>query len=149
MKPMARDRDGEKQQPSWNCGVEGPTKDEAVNALRDRQRRNFSQHFFSQGYRCCPQATSSADHPVTTMPIVQDNPSTGYLGNVTHARIAITLLASYWPFDGLIQFFAAKFFQGRPFEERRLKTSCGLNSTGAEMSDAEWNSVYSLSWYVC
>ena len=26
---------------SWNCGVEGPTDDPAVNALRARQQRNF------------------------------------------------------------------------------------------------------------
>src|SRR3984893_8629941 len=33
--------DGENNNNSWNCGFEGPTTDEAVNALRDRQRRNF------------------------------------------------------------------------------------------------------------
>jgi glycogen operon protein len=27
---------------SWNCGVEGPTEDPAVNELRARQRRNFA-----------------------------------------------------------------------------------------------------------
>ena len=26
---------------SWNCGVEGPTDDPAINALRERQQRNF------------------------------------------------------------------------------------------------------------
>lgn len=34
-------RDGESHNRSWNCGVEGPTDDEAVRALRARQRRNF------------------------------------------------------------------------------------------------------------
>ncbi|MCX7620299.1 MAG: glycogen debranching protein GlgX [Acidimicrobiales bacterium] len=34
-------RDGADDNRSWNCGVEGPTDDEAVNALRRRQRRNF------------------------------------------------------------------------------------------------------------
>jgi isoamylase len=33
--------DGEKDNRSWNHGVEGPTDDEGVNALRARQRRNF------------------------------------------------------------------------------------------------------------
>ena len=28
-------------QPSWNCGVEGPTDDPQINELRGRQRRNF------------------------------------------------------------------------------------------------------------
>jgi glycogen operon protein len=35
-------RDGDPNNMSWNCGGEGPTTDEAVNALRRRQRRNFA-----------------------------------------------------------------------------------------------------------
>jgi len=34
-------RDGANDNRSWNCGVEGPTDDPDVVALRDRQRRNF------------------------------------------------------------------------------------------------------------
>ena len=34
-------RDGESHNRSWNCGVEGPTDDPEVLALRARQRRNF------------------------------------------------------------------------------------------------------------
>jgi isoamylase len=34
-------RDGESHNRSWNCGVEGPTDDKTVLALRARQRRNF------------------------------------------------------------------------------------------------------------
>ena len=34
-------RDGESQNLSWNCGVEGPTADPAVGALRQRQQRNL------------------------------------------------------------------------------------------------------------
>ncbi len=34
-------RDGESHNRSWNCGVEGPTDDPAIRALRDRQKRNF------------------------------------------------------------------------------------------------------------
>lgn len=34
-------RDGESHNRSWNCGVEGPTDDEEVLQLRDKQRRNF------------------------------------------------------------------------------------------------------------
>jgi isoamylase len=33
--------DGESHNRSWNCGVEGDTDDEGVNALRARQHRNF------------------------------------------------------------------------------------------------------------
>jgi glycogen operon protein len=34
-------KDGESHNRSWNCGVEGPTDDPVVNALRARQQRNF------------------------------------------------------------------------------------------------------------
>jgi glycogen operon protein len=34
-------RDGESHNRSWNCGVEGPTDDPMVLALRSRQQRNF------------------------------------------------------------------------------------------------------------
>jgi isoamylase len=34
-------RDGEGHNRSWNCGVEGPTDDPAVEALRNRQVKNF------------------------------------------------------------------------------------------------------------
>ncbi|ROR74302.1 glycogen debranching protein GlgX [Bogoriella caseilytica] len=34
-------RDGEDHNRSWNCGIEGPTEDPEINALRARQHRNF------------------------------------------------------------------------------------------------------------
>jgi isoamylase len=34
-------KDGEDHNNSWNCGVEGPTDDPEINALRERQRRNL------------------------------------------------------------------------------------------------------------
>jgi len=34
-------RDGTDSNHSWNCGTEGPTTDEQINALRGRQRRNL------------------------------------------------------------------------------------------------------------
>jgi isoamylase len=43
-------RDGTDDNRSWNCGVEGPTEDPAVNELRERQQRNFlATLFLSQG----------------------------------------------------------------------------------------------------
>jgi isoamylase len=43
-------RDGSDDNRSWNCGVEGPTDDPQVNALRSRQQRNFlATLFLSQG----------------------------------------------------------------------------------------------------
>jgi isoamylase len=43
-------RDGSNDNRSWNCGVEGPTDDPIINALRDRQMRNLvATLVFSQG----------------------------------------------------------------------------------------------------
>lgn len=43
-------RDGNSNNESWNCGVEGPTDDVAINLLRERQIRNFlSTLMLSQG----------------------------------------------------------------------------------------------------
>jgi glycogen operon protein len=35
-------RDGNNDNMSWNCGVEGPTDDPNINALRERQIKNFA-----------------------------------------------------------------------------------------------------------
>ncbi|GAA4466520.1 glycogen debranching protein GlgX [Nibrella saemangeumensis] len=43
-------RDGHNDNLSWNCGVEGPTKDKDILELRERQKRNFlATLFLSQG----------------------------------------------------------------------------------------------------
>jgi glycogen operon protein len=43
-------KDGSGYNRSWNCGAEGPTEDAAINALRQRQIRNFLATLFcSQG----------------------------------------------------------------------------------------------------
>jgi glycogen operon protein len=43
-------RDGINDNISWNCGVEGATTDDAINALRNRQIKNFASILFlSQG----------------------------------------------------------------------------------------------------
>src|SRR5207302_1611323 len=38
-----KNNDGESHNRSWNCGEEGPTKNEEVLTLRRRQQRNFSR----------------------------------------------------------------------------------------------------------
>src|SRR5690242_11545650 len=43
-------RDGADDNNSWNCGAEGPTDDQNIVKLRERQKRNFiASLFFSQG----------------------------------------------------------------------------------------------------
>lgn len=43
-------KDGDNHNRSWNCGIEGPTDDPVITALRERQKRNFlTTLFLSQG----------------------------------------------------------------------------------------------------
>ena len=43
-------KDGAEDNRSWNCGVEGPTDDAGINALRNKQKRNFlATMMLSQG----------------------------------------------------------------------------------------------------
>jgi glycogen debranching enzyme GlgX len=45
-----QNKDGTNDNDSWNCGIEGPTRDPAVASLRERQMRNFwLAHLFSLG----------------------------------------------------------------------------------------------------
>jgi glycogen operon protein len=47
---LERNHDGHSNNHSWNCGVEGPTEDAAILALRRRQVRNMlTTLFFAQG----------------------------------------------------------------------------------------------------
>src|SRR5213596_2187933 len=47
---LEENRDGENNNLSWNCGVEGPTDDPAITSLRARQKRNFmATALLSQG----------------------------------------------------------------------------------------------------
>ena len=47
---LDNNNDGENNNRSWNCGVEGPTDIEEINSLRKRQVRNFlTTLFLSQG----------------------------------------------------------------------------------------------------
>jgi isoamylase len=63
-------RDGANDNLSWNCGAEGPTDDPAVEALRNRQVKNFfALELLSVGRRFCSWATR-CDEPrgTTTAP---------------------------------------------------------------------------------
>jgi isoamylase len=43
-------KDGNSNNLSWNCGAEGPTQDQGIRQLRERQKRNLlATLFFSQG----------------------------------------------------------------------------------------------------
>jgi isoamylase len=140
-------RDGENNNNSWNCGVEGPTDDEAVNSLRDRQRRNFlATLFLSQGVAmlcagdefCRTQFGNNnaycQDNPISWLSWEHDARAKSLL---TFTRELLTLRRAHPVFR------RPKFFQGRPIRGAKIKDIMWFNSTGAEMSDAEWS-----AWFI-
>jgi isoamylase len=140
-------RDGENNNNSWNCGAEGPTTGEAINRLRDRQRRNFlATLFLSQGVPmlCAGDEFCRTQHGNNNA-YCQDN-KIGWLSWELDER-ANSLLVFTRRLLALRRahpiFRRPKFFQGRPIRGATVKDIMWFNSTGAEMSDTEWS-----SWFI-
>jgi isoamylase len=140
-------RDGENNNNSWNCGFEGPTTGEAVNALRDRQRRNFlATLVLSQGVpMLCAGDEFCRTQNSNNNAYCQDN-EISWLSWEHDAR-ANSLLTFTQKLLALRRahpiFRRPKFFQGRPIRGANIKDIMWFCSTGAKMSDAEWD-----SWFI-
>lgn len=83
-------RDGNNQNDSWNCGHEGPTQDKEINALRERQMRNFFLALFlSQGI---PMLLMGDENGHTrhgnNNPYVQDNEINWFLWDQQNPKIS-------------------------------------------------------------
>ena len=84
-------KDGDNNNLSWNCGAEGPTEDPQINALRERQRRNFlTTLFLSQGV---PMLSGGDEwgriaDTATTMLIARTMRSVGSIGRTTKGKIS-------------------------------------------------------------
>ena len=77
-------RDGSDDNVSWNCGTEGPTDDAQIEALRNRQIKNFFVLDCSPpARRCCSWATRCAGRSrETTTPTARTTRSTGSTGRL-------------------------------------------------------------------
>jgi glycogen operon protein len=141
-------RDGTDENYSWNCGVEGPTKDVSINALLARQQRNFlATLLLSQG---------------VPMLLAGDELSHTQLGNNNAYCQDSPLTWLNWDLEpdqrdllefvrGLIRlrsqnpvFRRRHFFQGRPIHGPDIKDLYWLTPAGTEMSDQDWNTGYVL-----
>jgi glycogen operon protein len=142
-------RDGDSHNNSWNCGTEGPTDDEQINALRRRQMRNLlSTLFLSQGV----PMLSGGDEFARTQKgnnnvYCQDNELSWFSWERTPAEHAQTeFVARLIRFRKEHPVFRRpKFFQGRPIRGLGIKDIMWLSPSGKEMSDEEWNSGYARS----
>jgi isoamylase len=136
-------RDGTDNNRSWNCGVEGPTDDPEVNALRARQKRNFlATLFLSQGV---PMMLSgdAIGHTQNgnNNAYCQDNELSWIHWNIgeaeqellTFTQRMIALRKSHPVFQ------RRNFFQGRSIKGAGIKDIHWLRPDGTEMTDEEWN----------
>ncbi|MCC6473997.1 MAG: hypothetical protein IT514_09655 [Burkholderiales bacterium] len=142
-------RDGTDNNLSWNCGVEGPTDDPAVRALRERQKRNFlATLLLSQGVPMLlagdeigrsQQGNNNAycqDNELTWLDWSLDEDKNRLLD---FARQLLALRRSHPSFR------RRDFFQGRPLFGPEIKDIYWLKPDGAEMSESEWNHDYARS----
>ena len=136
-------RDGTDQNDSWNCGVEGPTGDAAINALRARQQRNFlATLLLSQGV---PMLLAGDELGHTqggnNNAYCQDSPLTWL--NWELGPEERELLGFVRGLIGLRAqnpvFRRRSFFQGRPIHGWDVKDLYWLTPAGMEMTDKDWN----------
>ena len=139
-------QDGDNHNHSWNCGVEGPTADEAVNALRRRQKRNLlATLFLSQGVpMLCGGDEYGRTQRGNNNAYCQDNEiswtaweRTPDEERQTEFVAGLAKLRQEHPI-----FRRPKFFQGRKLRGSDVKDLLWLNPGGSEMNDDEWDTHF-------
>jgi glycogen operon protein len=146
--------DGESHNRSWNCGVEGPTDDPDVLALRAQQRRNFlATLFLSQGVpMLCHGDELGRTQQGNNNGYCQDNELTW----IDWTNVDVDLLAFARRIAELRRdhpiFRRRRFFDGRPVRRRRgagdanaLPDIEWFTPDGAEMTEEDWDSGFGRS----
>jgi len=139
-----KNHDGDNNNLSWNHGVEGPTEDPKINALRERQRRNFLTTLLtSQGV---PMLLGGDEFGRTqngnNNAYCQDNELSWF-----HWEKWDENQKALFEFTRrLIQlrhqhpvFRRPKFFQGRRIRGSQIKDVMWFNPGGNEMSEKDWS----------
>jgi len=145
-------KDGESHNASWNCGVEGPTQDPDVIALREKQKRNLlATLLLSQG---APMLLMGDELGRTqngnNNAYCQDNEISWLRWEDTPERRALCdftrkLLATRKEHR---VFRRRRFFQGRPIRGEGVKDLTWLEPGGNEMGDDAWESPHTRSFAV-
>jgi len=136
-------KDGSSDNRSWNCGVEGPTDDPAINTLRERQIRNMlATLLLSQG---TPMLLAGDEFGRTQQgnnnAYCQDSEISWLDWNLTEkgqslVRFARKLMALRHKYPILRR---TRFFTGEFNEELGAKDITWINANGGEMQQAEWD----------
>jgi isoamylase len=140
-------RDGEGHNRSWNCGAEGPTNDDKINALRAKQQRNFLVTLLlSQGV---PMINGGDEIGRTQRgnnnAYCQDNELSWFdwenfdekLLNFTRNLIAMRRKHRI--------FARRRWFQGRPLHGTAVKDLAWFTPQGKEMSEEDWKAGFAKS----
>jgi glycogen operon protein len=142
-------RDGHDNNLSWNCGVEGPTDDLEVRALRARQKRNFvATLLLSQGV---PMLVAGDEIGRTQRgnnnAYCQDSELSWVDWNLDEEGRA--LLEFVRRMVGIRRahpvFRRHRFFRGRAIHGAGIKDIVWLRPDGGEMTDDEWEHAFARS----
>lgn len=143
-------RDGESHNRSWNCGVEGPSNDPSVMALRKQQQRNFlTTLMLSQGVPMLLHGDElGRSQQGNNNAYCQDSPLSWI-----HWDTADTELIEYVGALGKLRsehpvFRRRRFFSGRPVErgnDGALPDLVWLRPDGAAMAPSDWDSGFGRS----
>jgi glycogen operon protein len=142
-------RDGSDDNRSWNCGVEGPTDDPAVLALRATQQRNFlATLFLSQGIPMLLGGDEMGrSQRGNNNAYCQDNEISWYDWDLL--EVNADLLEFCRRLSGLRAahpvFRRRRFFQGRPIRGSAERDIVWYTPEGTEMSEEDWTSGFAKS----
>jgi glycogen operon protein len=135
-------QDGDNHNLSWNCGVEGPTGDPAVLALRARQQRNFlATLFLSQGVpMLCGGDEIGRSQLGNNNAYCQDNEISWTHWNLTEAEHAlygfVCRLSRIMKEHPVLR--RRTFLSGQRLRDEREKDITWLAPGGLEMTLTEW-----------
>ncbi len=136
-------RDGSSQNDSWNCGVEGPTDDPGIRALRNRQMRNLiTTLVLSQGV---PMLLAGDELGHTQQgnnnTYCQDNGLSWLNWELDEDRKRfldfVKTVTRVWREQPVFQ--RRKFFQGRSIRGEGVKDVSWFGPNGRDMTDDDWN----------
>ena len=139
-------RDGDSHNNSWNCGVEGPTDDVKVNALRERQKRNFlATLFLSQGVPLLNGGDEfSRTQRGNNNTYCQDNELSWFNWQWTPEQqqlLRFTTQLTQFRREHPV-FRRPKYFTGRRIRGDDVKDLMWFAPNGAEMKAADWQNGF-------
>jgi isoamylase len=141
-----KNKDGENNNISWNCGVEGPTDDPAINVIRQKQKRNFlATLLFSQGV---PMLSHGDEYGRTQQgnnnAYCQDNDLTWMHWDWNKDEQEL--------FDFVCELIKIRqeqplmnkrrYFKGRKIHGKGIKDIRWLNTDGTDMTEDEWDTHF-------